>query len=142
MKLTKPVASRTARSAVAAAVEAVADEEFRSMARGDVTAFLGILAPDVLFFPPNEPPRSGAGVGPWIAEFLGSHTVEFQEHHHDEVLLGQDWALLRTRFRWRVVPRNGGDGFVRLGNTVRVFRQGESGAWQLAREIWTTHPAT
>ena len=123
-------------------MEAVADEEFRTMARGDLAAFLGLLAPDVVFFPPNEPPKSGASVEPWMGAFLDGYTVEFQEHHHDEVLLGDDWALLRTRFRWRVVPRSGGDGFVRLGNTVRVFRLSGMGTWQLAREIWTTYPPT
>jgi ketosteroid isomerase-like protein len=28
-----------------------------------------------------------------------------------------------------------------MGNTVRLFRQDESGTWKLAREIWTTYPA-
>jgi ketosteroid isomerase-like protein len=126
----------------ASAVKAVADEEFAAMAKGDVTAFLGLLAPDVMFFPPNEPPKFGSAVAPWIREFLSGYRVEFQQHQHDDVLLTDHWALLRTGFRWRVAPRAGGDALVRLGNTVRLFQQDDSGAWQLAREIWTTYPAT
>jgi ketosteroid isomerase-like protein len=134
------VAARADSGSAATAVKAVADEEFRAMAAGDVAAFLRILAPDAVFFPPNEPPKSGSAVEPWISEFLAGYAVEFQEHGHDEVLLADGWALLRTGFRWTVAPRAGGQGFVRLGNTVRLFRQNEAGTWQLAREIWTTYP--
>jgi len=124
------------------AVTGVADEEFHAMACGDVAAFLRILAPDVVFFPPNEVPKSGAAVATWIGAFLTGYEVEFLQHAHDEVLLAEDWALLRTSFRWKVVARASREDFVRLGNTVRVFRRQEDGRWQLAREIWTTYPAT
>jgi ketosteroid isomerase-like protein len=135
------VAAETDAGHAAVAVKALADEEFRTMASGDVPAFLRILAPDVAFFPPNEPPKTGSAVAPWIGDFLSGYTVEFQQQHHDEVLLADDWALLRTGFRWRVAPRAGGDAVVRLGNTVRLFRRDDAGAWRLAREIWTTYPA-
>ena len=110
------------------------------MAAGDVDGFLRILTPDAVFFPPNVAPKSGAAVAPWISEFLNGYNVEFQEHRHDEVLVAEQWALLRTSFRWRVTPLLSGDAFVRLGNTVRVFRQDSTQSWRLAREIWTTYP--
>ncbi len=124
------------------AVEAVADEEFQAMERGDTAGFLRLLAPDAVFFPPNESPISGPAVGPWIGEFLSRYTVRFEQHRHEDVLLADRWAVLCTGFRWRVVPQDGGDAIVRLGNTVRLFRQNDTGAWQLAREIWNTYPAT
>jgi ketosteroid isomerase-like protein len=127
---------------VTAMVQDVADEEFRAMAHADVAAFLKLLSPDVVFFPPNEAPRSGSAVAPWIGQFLSGYTVEFLSHRHDECLLAEGRALLRTSFKWRVTPRAGGEHFIRLGNTVRVFRQDETGAWLLTREIWTTYPAT
>ncbi len=43
----------TQSSSVSAAVKGVADAEFRAMTSGDVAAFLRMLAPDVVFFPPN-----------------------------------------------------------------------------------------
>jgi ketosteroid isomerase-like protein len=132
----------TATENAAATVKAIADEEFQAMARGDVASFLGLLAPDVAFFPPNTPPKSGSAVEPWIAEFLADFSVEFQQCQHHETLLGAGWAELRTAFRWKVTPRRGGEAVVRMGNTVRLFRQDESGTWKLAREIWTTYPAT
>jgi ketosteroid isomerase-like protein len=125
-----------------AAVKATADDEFRAMATGDVAAFERLLAPDATFFPPNEPPKSGPAVVPWIGAFLGAYVVLFEEQHHDDVLLANGWALLRTGFRWKVTPRTGGAAIDRLGNTVRVFRQDEAGAWRLSREIWATYPAT
>jgi ketosteroid isomerase-like protein len=137
-----PVTPETGAGTPAVALLAAADEEFRAMASGDVPAFLRILAPDVVFFPPNDSPKSGLGVAPWIGEFLKGYTVEFQQHNHDDVFLADTWAVLRTSFRWRVCPRAGGDAVVRSGNTVRLFRRHEAGAWQLAREIWTTYPAT
>ena len=126
----------------AAAVKAVADDEFRAMANGEVDAFARLLAPDAIFFPPNEPPKSGPAVAPWIGGFIGAYAVSFVERHHDDVLLADGWALLRTGFWWKVTPRAGGEAIDRLGNTVRVFRQDEAGAWRLSREIWTTYPAT
>jgi ketosteroid isomerase-like protein len=137
-----PVTLETAGDTPAAAVLAVADEEFRAMASGDVAAFLHVLAPDVVFFPPNDAPKSGQKIAPWIGEFLKGYAVEFEQHQHDDVLVADNWAVLCTSFRWRVSPRAGGDALLRLGNTVRLFRRHEAGAWQLAREIWTTYPAT
>jgi ketosteroid isomerase-like protein len=127
---------------VAAEVQGVADDEFRAMASGDVAAFLDLLSPDVVFFPPNEAPRSGSAVAPWIGQFLSGYTVEFLRHRHDECFLAEGQALLRTSFKWRVTPRAGGEDLVRQGNTMRVFRQDETGAWRLTREIWTIYPAT
>jgi ketosteroid isomerase-like protein len=54
----------------AEAVCALADEEFRAMESADVPAFMALLAPDVLFLPPNDRPKEGGGVAPWIREFL------------------------------------------------------------------------
>ena len=125
----------------ATAVRAVADEEFDAMAKGDVAAFLRLLAPDAVFFPPNEPPKSGPEVAPWIGGFLSGFTVQFQERRHEDVLLGERWAALRTDFRWKVAPKGPGDAIVRRGTTVRLLRQDDGGAWRLAREIWTTYPA-
>jgi ketosteroid isomerase-like protein len=132
------VASQDACRAISEAVETVADEEFRVMEAGDVSRFLDLVTDDVIFFPPNSSPKTGDAVAPWIAEFLQGYTVAFQERRHDELLTSDDWAVLRTSFRWRVAPRAGGDGFVRRGNTVRVFRRAGNGSWQLAREIWNT----
>ena len=130
----------TARADDAADVLAVADEEFRAMTGAEVASFLRILAPDVVFFPPNDSPKAGSEVAPWIGAFLEGYTVEFEEHRHDDILLTDTWAALRTSFRWRVCPRAGGDAVVRLGNTVRLFRRSSAGPWKLAREIWTTYP--
>jgi ketosteroid isomerase-like protein len=135
------VTMQGAGGSAATAVQAVADEEFRAMASGDVAAFLRLLAADVVFLPPNEAPKSGSAVAPWIEEFLRGYTVEFQLHHHDDVFLAGSWALLRTSFRWRVAPRAAGDALVRLGSTVRLFRQ-DAGVWKLAREIWATYPTS
>jgi ketosteroid isomerase-like protein len=132
--------SRVSEADDAAGVLAVADDEFRAMGSADITSFLRLLAPDVVFFPPNDSPKSGCEVAPWIREFLEGYAVDFEEHHHDDVLLFGSWAFLRTRFRWKVSPRGGGDPLVRLGNTVRLFRRSDTEAWQLAREIWTTYP--
>jgi ketosteroid isomerase-like protein len=137
-----PMIVKTGAGNAAAAVQAVADEEFQAMAIGDVSAFLRLLAPDAAFFPPNETPKSGSAVAGWIGEFLRGYAVEFLQSHHDEVWLADTWAVLRTSFRWRVAPRAGGDAFVRSGNTVRLFGKGDTGAWRLVREIWATYPAT
>jgi len=136
-----PVVTK-ADSGTVAAVQAVADKEFHAMAAGDTAAFLRLLTRDVVFFPPNTPPKAGPAVEPWIGEFLRQYSVEFQEHHHDDVLVAAEWALLRTSFRWRVASCAGGEASVRLGHTVRVFRNESGQGWLLAREIWTTYPAT
>jgi hypothetical protein len=105
---------QTASENAAAAVRAIADQEFQAMADGNVAAFLGLLAPDVAFFPPSTPPKSGSAVEPWIAEFLAGFSVKFQQWQHDETLLGAGWAVLRTGFRWQVAPRGGGEALVRM----------------------------
>jgi ketosteroid isomerase-like protein len=132
--------SRKVNEPLAQAVCAVADEEFRVMESGDVAGFLTLLAPDTLFLPPNDSPKVGAAVGPWIADFLKDFRVHFQAHKHEEIITLGEWTVLRTSFRWSVIPRTGGDALVRLGNTVRFFRRDDAGSWRLAREIWNTYP--
>jgi ketosteroid isomerase-like protein len=124
----------------AQAVYAVADEEFHVMESGNAAAFVALLAPDAIFLPPNDSPKEGAAVGPWMAEFLEGFKVHFQEREHEEIVMLGEWAVLRTSFRWSVVPRTEGDALVRFGNTVRFFRRGRTGSWRLAREIWNTYP--
>jgi ketosteroid isomerase-like protein len=94
----------------AEAVCALADEEFRAMESADVPAFMALLAPDVLFLPPNDRPKEGGGVAPWIREFLKGFGVVFQGRSHEELLRLGEWAVLRTSFRWRVAaPVSTGD---------------------------------
>ena len=111
------------------------------MERGELAPLLGLLASDVVFFPPNDSPKAGDAVAPWLGDFMTRAIVQFQEYTHDEVVASGDWALLRTSFRWRVVPRSGGDAPLRLGTTMRLFRRDAAGDWRLAREIWNTYPA-
>lgn len=125
--------------AVSEAVIVVADQEFRRMEAGELEPLLELLADDVLFLPPNDAPKSGEAVAPWLGEFLRGFRVRFLDQRHDEILAHGDWAVLRTSFRWRVAPRAGGDALARCGTTVRTFRREADGAWRLAREIWNTY---
>jgi len=118
------------------AVTAVADQEFGFMERGELASLLGLLASDAVFFPPNDSPKTGNAVGPWLQDFMNRAIVHFR---HDEVVTHGEWAVLRTSFQWRVVPRSGEEATARRGTTLRMFRRDAAGAWRLAREIWNTY---
>lgn len=104
---------------------------------GDVEKVLSLIADDVVFLLPGQPPmrkadfaaasRAQASAGDGKAALIDG-TSEIQE-----VVVSGDWAFLWSRLKVVVTPPDGGKAVTRAGHTLTVLRK-ERGRWLLARD--------
>jgi uncharacterized protein (TIGR02246 family) len=99
---------------------------------GDTEKVLSLMAEDVVFLVPGQPPMRGksafaagqAGLQP----FHMDATSEIQEIK----VLGE-WAYLWTKLSVVVTPKKGGAPMKRAGHTLSILKK-QSGAWVIVRD--------
>ena len=99
---------------------------------GDTEKVLSLMAEDVVFLVPGQPPMRGraafaagqAGLQPFHLEA----TSEIQE-----VKVLGEWAYLWTKLSIVVTPKKGGLPIKRSGNTLSILKK-QAGAWVLFRD--------
>jgi uncharacterized protein (TIGR02246 family) len=99
---------------------------------GDNEKVLSLMAEDVVFLVPGQPPMRGkaafAAGQAGLRQFDIDATSEIQEIK----VLGE-WAYLWTNLSVAVTPRAGGAPVKRSGNTLSILKK-EAGAWVLFRD--------
>ncbi len=99
---------------------------------GDTEKVLSLMAEDVVFLVPGQPPMRGksafaagqAGIQP----FHINATSEIQEIK----VLGE-WAYLWTKLSVVVTPKKGGAAIKRAGHTLSILKK-QAGAWVIVRD--------
>ena len=99
---------------------------------GDTETVNGLMADDVEFLVPGQPPMRGK------AAFAASQSAlhRFNLEATSEVLevkVLEDWAYLRTALIVIVTPKDGGLPVRRAGDTLSILRK-EDGRWLLVRD--------
>jgi uncharacterized protein (TIGR02246 family) len=109
---------------------------------GDLDTLLALMAEDVVFLVPGQPPMVGKASfaalqkAQWtqgLPDFEG--TSEIQEIE----VLGQ-WAFMWTKLAIAITPPGGGRPIARSGHTLSVLRK-ERDKWVLARDANMLAPA-
>jgi|ERR1700730_5574701 uncharacterized protein (TIGR02246 family) len=99
---------------------------------GDTEKVLSLMADDVVFLVPGQPPMLGrarfAASQSAMEQFEMDATSEIQEIK----VLG-DWAYLWTRLTVVVTPKNGGPSVTRAGHTLSILQK-QYGRWLLSRD--------
>lgn len=101
---------------------------------GDVDTVLSLMADDVVFLVPGQPPMGKAGFaeaaraqgGPEAPRFDGTSEIQ-------EIQVVGDWAYMWTRLTVMVTPPGGAPAMKRAGHTLSVLRK-QDGRWVLARD--------
>jgi ketosteroid isomerase-like protein len=124
-----------------AQVLAAAQREPAVMAAGDIQGWLDLLSADAIYLPPNAPPKSGAELRAWLAEFLRTSVIEWLEYKDGATEVSGDLAVHDYSYVWRVTPRAGGQPMLGRGKGIQVLQRGASGAWKLVRNVWNATPA-
>jgi len=118
------------------------DREVAAMARGDVDAFDGVLAPDAVFLPPNTDPKAGVDLREWLGAFLRDFVVEWLRFDHGDAAAEGSLGFHTYEYEWRVTPRAGGAPAIGRGKGMHVLRRQADGDWKILREVWNASPAS
>jgi uncharacterized protein (TIGR02246 family) len=99
---------------------------------GDTEKVLSLMAEDVVFLVPGQPPMRGksafAAGQAGLQTFHMDGTSEIQEIK----VLGE-WACLWTKLSVVVTPKKGGAPIKRAGHTLSILQK-QAGAWVIVRD--------
>ena len=106
----------------------------RATAAGDVDTVLGLMADDVVFLVPGQPPMKGrSSFERGLRALLTQHRIESTGEVR-EVEVSGSLAYCWTDLNVRVVPLSGGDAKVRSGSALSILRKQATGSWVLTRD--------
>ena len=106
----------------------------RVSAEGDSNKILPLMAEDVVFLIPGQPPMRGrdsfaASFGGWQGKFRLETDCEIQE-----IEVKGDLAYSWTKLSVTMTPLDGGPANRRSGYTLTVLHKNANGAWQIFRD--------
>jgi uncharacterized protein (TIGR02246 family) len=107
---------------------------------GDLARLLPLMADDVVFLNPGQPPVGRDG---FAASFLAAHRqvrVRCRSALEEVVVVGEV-AYTRSRDALSVTPHAGGEAARFAGHRITVYRRQPDGRWLLARDAHTLSPA-
>jgi uncharacterized protein (TIGR02246 family) len=99
---------------------------------GDTEKVLSLMAEDVVFLVPGQPPMRGKSA--FAAAQSGLRQVHIESTSEiQEIKVFGEWAYLWTKLSVVVTPKNGGVPIKRAGNTLSILQK-QAGAWVLVRD--------
>jgi uncharacterized protein (TIGR02246 family) len=99
---------------------------------GDTEKVLSLMADDVAFLMPGQPPMRGKSEFAKAQRAMSGAGVRATSEVQ-EVRVSGDWAYCWTSITVVMTPRGGGAPVKRAGNTLSVLRK-QAGAWALFRD--------
>ena len=106
----------------------------KASAAGDVTEVLNLMAEDVVFLAPGQPPMRGrAAFSAIFQKVLTLFRIESSAEIH-EIEIAGDWAYMWSHVRVTMIPLQGGTSMRRAGYTLTILRKQQDGAWVIARD--------
>jgi uncharacterized protein (TIGR02246 family) len=101
---------------------------------GDVDAVLSLMAPDVVFLVPGQPPMHGRGAfEKSLRTVLSTHAIDSRSTI-DEVVVEGNLAYCRTQLAVTITSKHDNLPMQRLGHTLSILRKGADGQWLLTRD--------
>lgn len=99
---------------------------------GDTEKVLSLMADDVVFLAPGQPPMRGKATFAAAQAALSQFSIgAFSEVQ--EIKVFGDWAYCWTKLTVTVSPRKGGAAVKRSGNTLSILQK-QGGSWVIARD--------
>jgi uncharacterized protein (TIGR02246 family) len=100
---------------------------------GDTKRVLNLMAEDVVFLTPGQPPMRGKAAFAASQAALREVEIDATSQIHEVKLLGE-WAYCWTELTVTMTPRKGGPSAKRAGNTLSILKKQKSGEWLLVRD--------
>jgi len=99
---------------------------------GDSEKVLSLMADDVVFLIPGQPPMRGKSAFAAGQSALQQVDIDGQSEIQEIKVLG-DWAYLWTKLSVTITPKPSGTPIKRSGNTLSILKK-QSGKWLLYRD--------
>lgn len=109
---------------------------------GDIESVLDLMADDMVFLIPGQPPMRKSDFAAAAASPHGLESPEFDGTSEiQEIKVLGDWAYMWTKLKVVVTPPNGAPPVTRSGHTLSILQK-QNGKWLLARDanLLTTLP--
>lgn len=110
---------------------------------GDIETVLSLMAEDVVFLLPGQPPMIGKSAFAAAAQAQSNQ----QPPHFDgtseiqEIKVLGEWAFMWTRLSVVVAPPGGAPPMTRAGHTLSILKK-QDGKWVLARDANMLSPVS
>jgi uncharacterized protein (TIGR02246 family) len=106
----------------------------RATAAGDIERIRPLMAEDVVFLTPGNPPMRGrdafaAGFEKALLQMRIEPSSEIQE-----IQVFGDWAYVWNRLTVMMTPLKGGPPVRRAGDVLTVLSKNPAGKWELSRD--------
>jgi uncharacterized protein (TIGR02246 family) len=99
---------------------------------GDTEKVLSLMAEDVVFLVPGQPPMRGKAAFAAGQSALQQFEIEATSEIQEVNVVGE-WAYLWTKLTVVVTPKKGGAPVKRMGNTLSILQK-QAGAWVIVRD--------
>lgn len=111
-------------------------------ADGDVERVLQLMAEDVVFLVPGQPPMRGrAAFAAAQRSLLKTHRIDARSEIQEIRVFG-DWAYCWNHLDVTLTPLQAGDPVHRTGHVLSVLRRQHDGAWVIARDANLLGPSS
>ena len=104
----------------------------RASKSGDTETVLSLMAEDVVFLQPGQPPMRGRSGFAAAHEAMGGIDIDASSEIQ-EIRISGDWAYCWNRLSVVVTPRNGGTPVKRAGDVLSVLEK-QAGRWVIVRD--------
>jgi uncharacterized protein (TIGR02246 family) len=111
----------------------IMDEWRRLTADGDLNGLLSLLADDVIFLTPGNPPITKGEFAAGFREVSAKARIEAKQNVK-EILVSGDLAAAWSHLTVMLTPKEGGTTSEASGYVLTVFHHSPSGRWLLARD--------
>ncbi len=103
---------------------------------GDAENWLTLITDDVLWMVPNQSTLTGkeavrGRVQPFFDELDMEHVTTVLE-----VEVAAEWAFARGNYKFRVIPKTGGETSEEIGKFIHILERQSDGSWKITRAIW------
>lgn len=120
-------------------IRIITEQVVTAMNGSDTQSFFAVVSDDAVFFPPNEPPKSGNELRNWLSAFLSQYTVHFDRYVDEEIVQADDLVFNHYSYVWTVTPKAGGESMIGQGHGIRILKLQADGSWKISHEMWSTY---
>ena len=108
---------------------------------GDHAKVLSLMADDVVFLIPGQPPMRGKAAFASSQKALANFRIDAVADIQEVRVFGE-WAYCWNHLEVTVTPREGGAAMRRAGNVLSILQKQASGAWVIVRDANLLTPVT
>jgi uncharacterized protein (TIGR02246 family) len=118
-----------------AAINKTRNEYVSAWKTADAALIAGLYTDDALVLYPNQPAVEGKGILGYFKSFFG----EFPQNDFDltsaEIEIVGPWAFDRGSYKWKGVPRVGGEALLDHRKYLVILRRQADGSWKVFRDV-------